>query len=313
MPLSIGQKDTILSWVAQAYAVGDCLRQFESEAAKEKSAGATLDTCAQKASTALQNRADELISDFRNSVQPVLNDLDRSSVDAPVLRKRIDKLRTSVAELGEAAVRNEIFSPVTWGIALSGGGVRSAAFNLGVLEALRVKGRWRDFDYMSTVSGGGYIGSALSFHNAKDRSCFPFFDRRGSRRSRRITWMRAHGSYLNRGKEVNTLTLAASIMKGVGLNVLFIVPLLIAVMWLLTLGCRESWRGLNCTDASGLLSQPVASLLIVIAAIAIVFTFQASKSRRTPDEFRLTVTQVLGGLLIAAVFVRGVHLALEAN
>ncbi len=44
------------------------------------------------------------------------------------------------------------------GLALSGGGIRSATFNLGVLQALRDKGVLRQVDYFSTVSGGGYIG-----------------------------------------------------------------------------------------------------------------------------------------------------------
>ena len=43
------------------------------------------------------------------------------------------------------------------GLALSGGGIRSATFNLGVLQALN-RFRVLGFDYLSTVSGGGYIG-----------------------------------------------------------------------------------------------------------------------------------------------------------
>lgn len=48
------------------------------------------------------------------------------------------------------------------GLALSGGGVRSGAFNLGVLQALHQGGVLRHVDYMSTVSGGGYVGASLS-------------------------------------------------------------------------------------------------------------------------------------------------------
>ena len=44
------------------------------------------------------------------------------------------------------------------GITLSGGGIRSATFNLGLLQALRKRGLLRQFDYLSTVSGGGYCG-----------------------------------------------------------------------------------------------------------------------------------------------------------
>ena len=63
-----------------------------------------------------------------------------------------------------------------WGLALSGGGIRSATFALGVLQSLcRVRPAIAQtpdeknalpllarFDYLSTVSGGGYVGAFLS-------------------------------------------------------------------------------------------------------------------------------------------------------
>jgi len=48
------------------------------------------------------------------------------------------------------------------GIALSGGGIRSATFNLGILQALSSLRILPRIDYLSTVSGGGYIGSCLT-------------------------------------------------------------------------------------------------------------------------------------------------------
>jgi hypothetical protein len=48
------------------------------------------------------------------------------------------------------------------GIALSGGGIRSATFNLGILQALSSLRILPRFDYLSTVSGGGYIGCCLT-------------------------------------------------------------------------------------------------------------------------------------------------------
>src|ERR1017187_5466278 len=47
------------------------------------------------------------------------------------------------------------------GLAFSGGGIRSATFNLGVLQALAKLEILRYVDYLSTVSGGGYIGGWL--------------------------------------------------------------------------------------------------------------------------------------------------------
>src|SRR5690349_6192133 len=48
-----------------------------------------------------------------------------------------------------------------WGLALSGGGTRSATFGLGVLQGLAERGLLGAFHYCSTVSGGGYIGGYL--------------------------------------------------------------------------------------------------------------------------------------------------------
>jgi predicted acylesterase/phospholipase RssA len=49
------------------------------------------------------------------------------------------------------------------GLALSGGGIRSASYALGVLQALAHVKWLPKFDYLSTVSGGGYIGSSLTY------------------------------------------------------------------------------------------------------------------------------------------------------
>lgn len=47
-------------------------------------------------------------------------------------------------------------------LCLSGGGIRSATFNLGILQGLARHGLLGKFDYLSTVSGGGFIGSWLT-------------------------------------------------------------------------------------------------------------------------------------------------------
>jgi Patatin-like phospholipase len=60
----------------------------------------------------------------------------------------------------EKAMPTERGLPVM-GIALSGGGIRSATFSLGVLQGLAKLGLLKSFDYLSTVSGGGYIGGFL--------------------------------------------------------------------------------------------------------------------------------------------------------
>ncbi|HYL19779.1 MAG TPA: patatin-like phospholipase family protein [Burkholderiales bacterium] len=54
-------------------------------------------------------------------------------------------------------------------LALSGGGIRSATFNLGVLQALAERRLLSKLDYLSTVSGGGYIGSWLSALTVREK------------------------------------------------------------------------------------------------------------------------------------------------
>lgn len=69
-------------------------------------------------------------------------------------------LRTRPAD--EERVIEQAHQDQLAGLAFSGGGIRSATFNLGILQALAELDRLRHFDYLSTVSGGGYIGSWLS-------------------------------------------------------------------------------------------------------------------------------------------------------
>jgi hypothetical protein len=52
--------------------------------------------------------------------------------------------------------------PTRSALCLSGGGIRSATFGLGILQGLARCGLLDKFHYLSTVSGGGYIGSWLS-------------------------------------------------------------------------------------------------------------------------------------------------------
>jgi hypothetical protein len=47
-------------------------------------------------------------------------------------------------------------------LCFSGGGIRSATFGLGIVQGLARQRLLRRFDFLSTVSGGGYLGSWLT-------------------------------------------------------------------------------------------------------------------------------------------------------
>jgi len=79
---------------------------------------------------------------------------------------------------GEQAASENARPPKLIGLALSGGGVRSATFNLGLLQALAHEGKLRVFDYLSTCSGGGYTGgwwSAWLSRAERDKEPDPIF------------------------------------------------------------------------------------------------------------------------------------------
>jgi len=52
--------------------------------------------------------------------------------------------------------------PTRSALCLSGGGIRSAIFGLGILQGLAKHELLHNFDYLSTVSGGGYVGGWLT-------------------------------------------------------------------------------------------------------------------------------------------------------
>lgn len=104
---------------------------------------------------------------------------------------------------------NRWSSDVT-GLALSGGGIRSATFNLGLLQALARVHCLRRVDFLSTVSGGSYIGAFLGrffdrlrsepFATGQRGSVYPATERVEHELvapdSQEIGWLRKNGNYI---------------------------------------------------------------------------------------------------------------------
>jgi len=63
--------------------------------------------------------------------------------------------------IDDEAGGKQAFPDDTVGVALSGGGIRSATFSLGFFQALADANLLGKIDYVSTVSGGGYFGGFL--------------------------------------------------------------------------------------------------------------------------------------------------------
>ena len=121
------------------------------------------------------------------------------------------------------------------GIAVSGGGIRSASFGLGVMQALVANNQLQRMDYMSTVSGGGYLGSALTWalkQGGKSAGTisenFPL-GRRGKHRdkdsvylkdnpldeddNKLLDFIRQHGSYLAPTPALDMVSFVAVVLR----------------------------------------------------------------------------------------------------
>ena len=119
-------------------------------------------------------------------------------------------------------------------VAISGGGIRSATFALGVLQGLERKGLLQQADYLSTVSGGGYIGSWLQGLLYRDKGFAPLNPARVPEppASDPITFLRKYSSYLapRAGLSLDALTIPVIWLRNTVLNQAIIVFTLVAAV-----------------------------------------------------------------------------------
>ncbi len=135
-------------------------------------------------------------------------------------------------------------------ICISGGGIRSASFALGVLQAINSRKLLSRFDYLSTVSGGGYIGSSWTWFNYLKREkrlpdtgqnpetstayFFPFGEPDEGARSnlssiqnRILSYFRQHASYLVPGFGLNYISAILVVLRNMLLPLMVYISLLI--------------------------------------------------------------------------------------
>jgi hypothetical protein len=127
-------------------------------------------------------------------------------------------------------------------LCISGGGIRSATFGLGALQGLAESGLLPRFDYLSTVSGGGYIGSWLTAWATRGGGIGAVAARLLPEEADRpaadggpdpIRHLREYNSYLTPrfgSFTADTWTLVAAVARNIVLNWCVLVPLLLAVL-----------------------------------------------------------------------------------
>ena len=118
------------------------------------------------------------------------------------------------------------------GLALSGGGIRSATFNLGILQALQRIGLFRCIDYLSTVSGGGFIGACLSSCLKSNPKKFPFEHVQGKPEPAPFRHLRNNANYLAPKGWVDRLRIPALLVRGITVNFLVILPYILVAVFI---------------------------------------------------------------------------------
>jgi choline dehydrogenase-like flavoprotein len=104
------------------------------------------------------------------------------------------------------------------GLALSGGGIRSATYCLGILQALAATKLLRRIDIMSTVSGGGYTGGFLGRLFSREGADAPKGVERvekalSGNNSAEVWWLRENASYLTAAGRSDLETNLAAVLR----------------------------------------------------------------------------------------------------
>lgn len=189
----------------------------------------------------------------------------------------------------------------TWGLCLSGGGVRSSSVGLGALQALQGMGLLRFIDYLSTVSGGGW--AAAAWLSRWTSASAPPFARPGAPRTtescpqhlheltRRVDYLRAGGFWS--GVDMTVALFRGPVCHGL----MFPVPLALCI----GLGVAEALCRVGTTetgDGIQLFYKTLTVLLLLGIALLVVGTVSLGRDQSwtSPSDLRILARHVFAGV-----------------
>jgi hypothetical protein len=217
--------------------------------------------------------------------------------------REFERIVRLMHERNRASVEDPAVRPRA-ALCFSGGGIRSATFNLGLLQRLIELRLLDQFDYLSTVSGGGYLGSWLGawIHRAEHglptvveemrRSCGKGNGRSASEpEAAPLRHLRTFSRYLAPEfglLSADTWTLATIYLRNLLLNWTVLVPLLLAALMvpriLLALIARDPIAPLAGTFGISGETWAWVPLALGLASAAVAFAYAGSHQ---PSALRL--------------------------
>ncbi len=197
------------------------------------------------------NRSPELGESFKTVFKEELKCLRHRWDSAYSAKEGEEKHQGRKAEVETPTTENNLV-----GLAFSGGGIRSATINTGIAQALHRRGVFDHVDYLSTVSGGGYLGSSISTAmrelpaeggNAPEgKGRFPFKYKEPQPPAKDaaageppevetgfLTWVRNNSNYMATGGFLDWPRIFGVVLRGMLANFLVLVPILLAVALML--------------------------------------------------------------------------------
>lgn len=228
------------------------------------------------------------------------------SVNQPAVVGEMNGAEGKLIQLRRGAKPANVADPVydAVGLAMSGGGIRSATFCLGVVQVLARRGILKDVDVMSTVSGGGYLGAFItSALNSDDPAVGlgvgdqPFADASGTE-SACVRYLRNHSKYLSEGGLATLALMVFSAAYGIAMSLLLVAPFLavvaMAAVYLFGAG-PEGSVGLIYMDLP-LVSKVVWLLL---TAVVVTLSIMRNPSGTAHRNFQYAaILLLIGGLSI---------------
>ncbi len=178
------------------------------------------------------------------------------------------------------------------GLAFSGGGIRSATFNLGVLQALAKLKILHYVNYLSTVSGGGYIGGWLAamIHRlggieVVEKGLDPDNVKENGLPQKAVAYLRTYSNFLTpkvSALSADTWSMFTIWSRNTLLN---LVTLVSGVAALILLGRLLGLQSMVATRRAPGTGWPVAAFLVAAVTLALTLRGWWPLSRRRDDKW----------------------------